>query len=181
MSGLLELRLAGAGGQGVILAAIILAEAALSESKHVAQSQSYGPEARGGMCKADVVISRSDIDYPQVEEADCLLALTQESLDKYISVVREGGVIVADSRLKIPPNEKRVRIIPAAIIATATESIGRAVTANIVALGALNAAMNIVSEPALEAAVLKYVPKGTEELNIRALKEGEALIQNVAR
>ena len=171
-----ELRFAGSGGQGVILASIILAEAVLKESLNVAQSQSYGPEARGGMCKADVVISNDAIDFPQVEEADCLLALTQESFDKYMHIVRKGGVIVTDSKLDIPQCENGEKIISVAILETASEVIGNEMTANIVALGALNAALNLVSEENLEAAVLKHVPAKTKDLNIRALNEGKKLI-----
>ena len=176
MKDLFELRIAGSGGQGVILASIILAEAALKESMNVAQSQSYGPEARGGTCRSDVVISSDDIDFPKVEEAGCLLAFTQESLDQYADIVSDGGVIITDSRLDYASYEKNKKVIPIAILKTASEKVGKTVTANIVALGALNAAMNIVSEASLEEAVLKYAPKGTEELNLSALKEGKALI-----
>jgi len=171
-----ELRFAGSGGQGVILASIILAEAALKEPLNVAQSQSYGPEARGGMCKADVVIANSDIDFPQVEEADCLLALTQESLDKYMNIVRKDGVIVTDSKMDISQCKNGEKIIAVAILDTASEVVGNEMTANIVALGALNAAMNLVSEENLEEAVLKHVPAKTKDLNIRALNEGRKLI-----
>ena len=176
MKDLFELRMAGSGGQGVILASIILAEAALKESMHVAQSQSYGPEARGGTCKSDVVISNDEIDYPKVEDAGCLVAFTQESLDQYAHIVCDGGVIITDSKLNYKQYEKGKKVIPLAILKTASETLGKPVTANIVALGALNAVMNIVSDGSLEAAVLKYAPKGTEELNLRALREGKALV-----
>ena len=78
-----EIRFAGAGGQGLILASIILSEAAVKNALYATQTQSYGPEARGGMCKADVVIDTDEIDYPKVEKADCLLALTQSAFNKY--------------------------------------------------------------------------------------------------
>ena len=79
-----KFRFAGSGGQGVILGTIILAEAALNEGCHVVQSQSYGPEARGDSCKAEMIVSRSEIDFPKIETADCLAALTQKALDQYI-------------------------------------------------------------------------------------------------
>ena len=179
MKGSFELRVAGSGGQGVVLMSIILAEAGLRESKNVVQSQSYGPEARGGMCKADVVISGGGIDYPKVEYADCLLALTQESLDKYAGIVKKGGVIVTDSGMDATAHGEGRKIVSAAILQTAMEKTGNEMTANIVALGVLNATVNVVKQDSLKAAVLKYVPKGTEELNLLALNEGRILIETL--
>ena len=133
----IEICFAGSGGQGVILSSIILAEAALEESFFAAQSQSYGPEARGGVCKADIVIDRIEIDYPRVNRADFLLALTQSALDKYAPGVREGGIIMADSSLKAPGNIKDCKIMFIPILETAVKTIGKAMSANIVALGAI--------------------------------------------
>lgn len=98
----LNIRIAGSGGQGVILCSIILAEAALSMGKAAAQSQSYGPEARGGTCKAEVVISDGPIDFPKVEDSDLLLALTQDALEKYIRQARPGSVVMYDDSLYAP-------------------------------------------------------------------------------
>jgi len=168
----LEMRLAGSGGQGVILGTIILAEAALLDDKYAAQSQSYGPEARGGMCKAEVVMSRNAIDFPKVECADFLLALTQASLDRYIEDVREDAVIMIDSSLKMPKDAGGKKIIEVPILDTAKEVLKKPMVANIVAVGAINACLNLVSKDALEKAVLMHVPKGTEELNKAALEEG---------
>lgn len=94
-----EFRLSGSGGQGLILAGIILAEAALKDGKNVVQSQSYGPEARGGASKAEVIISDKDINYPKVEKCDVLLALTQKAYDKYISTLKTGGVLIKDDKI----------------------------------------------------------------------------------
>lgn len=98
----LNIRIAGSGGQGVILCSIILADAALAMGKAAAQSQSYGPEARGGTCKAEVVISDGPIDFPKVEDSDFLLALTQDALGKYIRQARPGSVVMYDDSLDAP-------------------------------------------------------------------------------
>ena len=169
-----KFRFAGSGGQGVILGTIILAEAALSEGYNVVQSQSYGPEARGGSCKAEMIVSRQEIDFPKIETADCLAALTQKALDQYIGSVNGDGVLIIDSSLTVPESWHG-RTEKADIIATVYDVLKKPVTINIVALGAINAILGIASDKALEEAVLARVPKGTEELNMRALEEGRKL------
>ncbi len=96
-----ELRLSGSGGQGLILAGIILAEAALHDGKNVVQSQSYGPEARGGgASKSEVIISDAPIYYPKVNKCDILLSLTQKACDKYIDSLKAGGILILDNSVK---------------------------------------------------------------------------------
>lgn len=170
-----EIRLSGSGGQGLILGGIILAEAAILDNKNAIQSQSYGPEARGGASKAEVIISSDTIDYPKVEKADVLLALTQIAHDKYIETLKEDGILIIDSTVKHNSISHKVIKIP--ILATASEKIGNSMVANIVALGSIQQLTNIVSKEALEKAVLCRVPRGTEELNKKALLEGYNLIQ----
>jgi 2-oxoglutarate ferredoxin oxidoreductase subunit gamma len=177
MSDRMQLRLTGAGGQGVILGSIILAEATLMEGKQVVQSQSYGPEARGGMCKAEVIVDSGEIDYTKVEKPDFLLALTQESLNKYAPEVPDKGIIMADESLEIPQNVKADKVVRVPILKTARDVVGKTVTSNIVAVGAVNAVLGLASEEALEKAVLQHVPKQTEKLNTLALHEGIALIR----
>ncbi|HLE09435.1 MAG TPA: 2-oxoacid:acceptor oxidoreductase family protein, partial [Thermodesulfobacteriota bacterium] len=93
-----ELRFSGSGGQGMILAGIIMAEAAsIYGDKIAVQSQSYGPESRGGASKAEVIISNVPIDYPKATSIDCMLALTQEACTKYYSDIKEGGILLVDS------------------------------------------------------------------------------------
>ena len=101
-----EIRLSGAGGQGLILVGKILAEAAaIYDDKNATQSQSYGPEARGGASRSEVIISDSDIDYPKATQIDLLLAMTQEAVDKYAQDVKKDGIILVDSGFvnKLPP------------------------------------------------------------------------------
>ena len=166
-----EIRLAGSGGQGLILAGIILAEAAgVYDGKFVCQTQSYGPEARGGASKAEVVISDAEIDYPQVIKPDLLLCMNQRSCETHSFDLQPGGLLVVDSTFvhDIPTT----RVIPLPFTRIAREEVGREQTANIVALGALAVLSGAVSLNSLKTAVLARIPPGTEELNQKALDAG---------
>ncbi|MGO8760562.1 MAG: 2-oxoacid:acceptor oxidoreductase family protein [Desulfobaccales bacterium] len=170
-----EIRLAGSGGQGLILAGIILAEAAgVYDGKFVCQTQSYGPEARGGASKAEVVISDAEIDYPKAIQPDVLLAMNQKSLDVFLSGLKPGGLLLVDVDLVSEFPASRAVAVPFTRIA---RELGRAMAANIVALGALAQLTGAVSLPSLIAAVLARVPQGTEELNKQALAAGVAAAQ----
>jgi 2-oxoglutarate ferredoxin oxidoreductase subunit gamma len=173
MSGRYELRFSGAGGQGLILAGVIMAEAAsIYEGKQAVQSQSYGPEARGGASKSEVIISDEPIDYPKATCVDALLALTQEACDKYVCDLKEGGVLLLDSDLvkRMPEGNYNVTRIP--IINTAKNEVGREIVANIVALGAMVALSGIVSRENAEKAVVSRVPEAFVELNRKAFQLG---------
>ncbi|MGI6576410.1 MAG: 2-oxoacid:acceptor oxidoreductase family protein [bacterium] len=176
---MLEIRLSGFGGQGMITGGIILADAALKEGKKAVQSQSYGPEARGGASKAEVIISTEDIDYPKVNEPNILLAMSQEACDKYISSLRDDGILIVDSSYvkNIPATNAKVYAVP--ITDYAREKLGKVIVANIVALGVLVGITDAVSKKALETAVLNRVPKGTEELNRKALAAGFQLAKEL--
>lgn len=166
-----EVRLAGEGGQGMILAGVILAEAAaVYDGLNVVQTQSYGPEARGGASRSEVVLSHGDIDYPKVLSSDLLLCMSQESCDKFYSQIKEDGCIVVDSTAvrRVPSH----RAISVPISDLAEEATGRRITASIVALGVICGLSGVVSRPALEQAVAARVPHGTEELNLKALAAG---------
>jgi 2-oxoglutarate ferredoxin oxidoreductase subunit gamma len=172
----IEIRLSGSGGQGLILAGVILAEAAaIHEGKNAVQTQSYGPEARGGSSKSEVIISSEDILYPKTTRLDYLLALNQESCDKYARDLKETGLLMVDSDAveHIPP----VRTISLPLVRTARDKVGKVMTTNIVSLGALVGLSKVVSPKSLERAVLSRVPKGTEELNLKALRLGLKLAE----
>ncbi|MCH5164604.1 MAG: 2-oxoacid:acceptor oxidoreductase family protein [Clostridiales bacterium] len=175
----MEIRLAGSGGQGVILATIILAEAAIIAGKNTAQSQSYGPEARGGMCKAEVIVSDEVIGFTKVTHPTFLLALTQASLDKFGLGVDEDCIVMADSSLEIPAGLKAKKVYSLPILETAKTEVGKAFTANIVAVAAINEALKLVSVSDLEEAVFRHIPKGTEEINRKALYAGEKLAKAI--
>lgn len=175
MSSQYEIRLSGSGGQGLILAGIILAEAAIEDGKNAVQSQSYGPEARGGASRSEVIISNNEIYYPKVKECDLLLALTQIACDKYVDTLKKGGTLVIDDSIDYPQRDD-IKVISIPILSTANEKLKKPMVANIIALGAINCISEIVSIDSLKTAVLSKVPMGTELLNEKALEEGMKLI-----
>ena len=168
-----EIRLSGSGGQGIILMGIILAEAiGIYDGKCVAQTQAYGPEARGGSSKAEVVVSDEEIDYPKAMKPDLLLAMNQKSCDEFYPDLKPDGLLIVDSTFvrQIPT----LKAFQVPFTRIAREKFKREMVANIVALGALTQLTPMVSAKAVEAAVLARVPKGTETLNRDALKAGMA-------
>ena len=175
-----DIRLSGTGGQGIIVMGIILAEAiGIYDGKHVAQTQSYGPEARGGSSKAEVVVSDEEIDYPKALHLDVLLAMSQKSCDQYYQDLKSDGTLIVDSTFVTQFPVPEVFAIPFTRIAR--EKLGKEMAANIVALGALGTITNYVSKAALEKAVTARVPKGTEALNREALRAGVAVAKRVGR
>jgi 2-oxoglutarate ferredoxin oxidoreductase subunit gamma len=172
-----EIRLAGEGGQGMILAGIILAEAAsIYGGRNTTQTQSYGPEARGGASKSEVVISPDEIDHPEVLQADILVALSQEAYRKFHKDLKPGGLLIVDAD-KVKGVEENVIQIP--ITRMALETTGRQITANTVALGVLVGLTGIVSREDIEKAVTARAPRGTEEMNRKALQAGFAAAEQV--
>lgn len=166
-----EIRLSGSGGQGLITAAVVFAEAVgVYDGKYVCQTQSYGPEARGGKSKAEVVISSIPIDYPKALELDLLLAMNQAACDAYFYDIKPNGILVVDSGLVEQHPTSRIIAIPFTRIAK--EEIGRELVANMVALGAIGLLSGRVDLGNLERALLARVPKGTEEMNSQALQCG---------
>ena len=165
-----EVRLGGTGGQGVILAGILLAEAAIRDGKNAAQTQSYGPEARGGASRSEVVISDGEIHYPKVIQADITLCMSQEACDRYGGQVRPDGLLILDSdHVTRAPTTRAVRV---PLTQIAREVAGREIVANVVGLGLLAGMTGIVSRKALEAAVRNRAPRGTADVNLKALAAG---------
>lgn len=172
-----EVRLSGCGGQGLIMAGIILAEAAgIYDGKFVCQTQSYGPEARGGTSKAEVVISAEEIDYPKAIRPDLLLAMNQKACDAYFFDLKPKGTIIVDSTYVKQVPTSRAVAIPFTHIARTT--LGKEMLANVVALGAIVKITGIVSLKSLEAAVLDRVPPRMAELNRKALRAGFEAAKN---
>lgn len=173
MSYRFEIRLSGEGGQGLVLAGKILAEAAaIYDNKNATQSQSYGPEARGGASRSEVIISDEEIDYPKAINIDLLLALTQESCNRYVKDLKHDGILLVDSDSVKECPQGKFKIYKVPIIETAKSKVGRVVVANIVALGIIVELAKIVSIEAMEKAILSRVPKGTENINLQAFKVG---------
>jgi len=175
-----DVRLSGSGGQGIIVMGIILAEAiGVYDGKYVAQTQSYGPEARGGSSKAEVVFSDEEIDYPEAIKLDLLLAMSQKSCDEYYEDLKPEGTLIVDSTFVTQFPVPEVFAIPFTRIAR--EKLGKEMAANIVALGAMGQLTNIVSRGALEKAVISRLPRGTEALNRDALRAGISAAKRVGK
>jgi 2-oxoglutarate ferredoxin oxidoreductase subunit gamma len=174
-----EIRLAGSGGQGLLLAGLILAEAAaIYDNKNAVQSQSYGPEARGGMSRSELIISDSEIDYPKVVEPNVVLAMTQESADKYVGDIHKDAVVVIDSSL-VERKPTVANLYCAPITDIAKEVTDTPLTASVVALGVIAGLTGLVSHRAMLAAVQARAPRGTAEKNKAALEAGFALAEEL--
>lgn len=173
MAGRYELRFSGSGGQGMILAGIIMAEAAsIYGDKNAVQSQSYGPESRGGASRAEVVISDEPIDYPKATSIDCMLAMTQVACTTYHIDIKKDGILLIDSDEVTDIPEGDFRLVKFPIINTAREVLGKVIVANIISLGLMTELTGIVTRKAIEDAVLSRVPKPFLELNKKALQLG---------
>lgn len=179
-----EIRLSGSGGQGLILAGIILAEAAgIYDGRYVVQTQSYGPEARGGVSKSEIVISNEEIDYPKAMALDLLLAMNQASCDEYFKDLKNGGILAVDSSLVTSIPTKKALKIPFTTIAQ--RDLGKKFVANMVAIGAISQITDIISMKGIESAIMARVPKGTGTLNMEAFRIGmevaKVLIKDLLR
>ncbi len=173
----IETRLAGSGGQGLLLAGLVLAEAAgLYDGREVTMVQSYGPEARGGASKAEVLISDDPIDYPLCSRVDMLLALTQEASDAYCWDLKPQAWVIVDSDLVTHPPSSKAIALP--FTATARDKLNKVMVANVIALGAICELTGLISKRGLEKALLARVPAGTEALNKKALGWGSRLVRD---
>jgi 2-oxoglutarate ferredoxin oxidoreductase subunit gamma len=172
-----EVRLGGSGGQGLLLAATILGDAAVATGKEVLQTQSYGPEARGGASRAEVIISTAEIDYPELEAPDVTLCLSQESFNRFAAGARPGGLVVYDSGLVTPVGDiPGARLVGVPFTELATEQVGKAQAANVVALGALQQLTGMVELAALEKSLRRRLPAKLVEANLRALHAGATAV-----
>lgn len=166
-----ELIISGSGGQGAILAGIIFAEAALAAGYNVIQTQSYGPEARGGASRSEVLISREELAYPKVQNCNFLVAMTQESLSKYCDKLGNCGILLTDDDIDTSSIPKNREIYKAPIFST-VEKMQKPMVANVLVLGILNAITGIVSPENLREAIKARVPAHTIDINLNALAEG---------
>lgn len=166
-----DIVITGFGGQGIILAGSILGEAAaLGDDRESTLVQSYGPESRGGACSAQVVISDEPIHYPYIKTPDILVCMSQSGYEKYIGQVKAHSILLVDQDLVHPGKiDNEIFSIPATRMA---EDLGRKMMANIIMFGFFTAITQAVSLTAARDTVEKSVPKGTEELNIKAFSKG---------
>ena len=171
----INIRFAGAGGQGVILSSVLLAKAyGLGEDYNISQTQSYGPEARGGACKAEVVISDEEIDYMKVDEADVFIAFNQVGYDKYVSTVKKDAIVLVNSTLVEPENEGMKKNpnfyeIPATEIA---EDMGKPLAVNMVMLGALTKLLPKLHYPTMKSEIMANFAASIAGSNIEAYDKG---------
>lgn len=170
-NGTVQIRFGGIGGQGIVLTGRLVGKAAaLFDGKEAVCTQAYGPEARGGASRSDVIVSDNPIDYPFVTEADVLAVLFQEAYTRYRSMLRPGGTLLVDTGLVQPrEDEQTVYGIPATSIA---EDLGARLMANIVMLGYLVGTTGVVSREALERAIRTTVRERFTELGVKALHAG---------
>lgn len=168
-----EIRIGGLGGQGVIMAGMILGKAAsIFDDKYAAMIQSFGPEARGSACSTQITIDDDYIGYPYVEDLDILVTLSQEAFDLFSPQLRPSGMLVYEEELVKPhdlPDSVDVYGIPATRFA---ESMRRKMVLNIVMMGFVTAVTEVTSIDAMRKAVENSVPSGTERLNLAAFYRG---------
>lgn len=174
-----SIRFCGFGGQGIVLSAVILGTAAVTRRNlYAVQTQSYGSEARGGQCQAELIISDKPINSPISEKKDILVALSQMALDRYFPTLREGGTLVYDPKLitRVPDGSARVIPVPATETAVA---LGGRIAANMVVLGFLQASTGLITREDLIGVVKENVPAKFLDLNLKAVDAGIKLAEGV--
>jgi 2-oxoglutarate ferredoxin oxidoreductase subunit gamma len=173
-----EIRLSGSGGQGLILAGIILARAAVIEKRRVTQTQSYGPESRGGYSRADVIISDTEIYFPEATHFNCLLALTQEACDVYLFDLRENGILIIDTTFvkNLALAAENTYELPFTDIAQ--EKLGTQVPTNILSLAFMVQVTGIVKPESLKQSIAETVKPAFVDLNHKAMELGFELARN---
>lgn len=170
---LTEIRIAGFGGQGVILAAMVIGKAAsIFQGGHATMTQNFGPESRGGACSAQVILSGDPILYPYVTSPDILVAMSQEAYTRFAPELKPGGLLLVEQDMvglgKLPEGA-RVYGIPATRLA---EELGRRMVLNVVMVGFFASVAGLIEEQALRAAVEDSVPPAFRELNLKAFQRG---------
>ncbi|MBN1225551.1 MAG: 2-oxoacid:acceptor oxidoreductase family protein [Deltaproteobacteria bacterium] len=163
----------GSGGQGIITSAIILAEAAtLHEGLNAVQSQAYGPEARGGSSRSDVIISDKEIRYPKVIEPNILVCLTQAAYNEFASLIRPGGILLTDKFFVKHEKKVDARLVELDMHREVLKEIGRPIVFNICMLGAFIAITKLVKESSIMKVLEKRIPHGFLDMNKNALELG---------
>lgn len=164
--------MSGVGGQGIVTMGYVIGRAAaLHDRKNVVMTEAYGPEIIGGFSKANVIISDGEIDYPMIDNPDILLVMSQDGWERDGPFVREGGLVIFEEDLVDPGKPLSKKCVPIPAIRTADE-LGRRVIANVIMMGAFYEITNLVTRDALERSLKERIPKGTEELNMSALRKG---------
>lgn len=172
----LEVRFSGSGGQGIVLCATVMADAACTAGFEVLQTINYGPEARGGASRAEVIVAREEIDYPSMETPDVTICLSQPAFDKFARRTRSRGLVIYDDGLVTPGElDPTVRLLGAPCTELAREHAGTPMAANMVVLGVLEHAEPFVGYEALVNGVHAHLPSRFLEANLRAMYAGYTL------
>jgi len=170
---LTEIRIAGFGGQGVILAATVIGKAAaIFQGAYATMTQSFGPEARGGSSSAQVILSDTPILYPYITQPDILIVMSQEAYTRFSPELKRGGILVTEQelvRVEKVPADVRVYAVPATRLA---EELGRRVVLNIVMTGFFCAVTGVVDPDAVRKAVADSVPPAMQKLDLQAFDKG---------
>jgi len=170
-----EVRIAGFGGQGVVLAGVSLGKAAMLDGYQAVQTQSYGAEARGGAARSEIVIANDPIIYPEVTAPNLMAALSQVALDRYLPDLRDDATLIIDTELVSQVPEREAPVLGQSFTEVAGRDLGRPIVANMVMLGYLVGVTRVVTPASLRQAVREGVPPGTEELNLKAMERGAEL------
>ena len=168
---MMRVRFCGFGGQGIVLAGYITGNAAVSDGKNAIQNQSYGSESRGGHCKSDVIVEDGHIYELELDVIDVLVAMSQTAHDKYIDQLDPDGIVIIDSDLVVPRDGQK-GLHSVAFTDIAYQAFNRKIMGNMVMLGYLLAVSDVVSDGSMRDAITSNVPKGTEDMNIKAYEKG---------
>ena len=167
-----EIRFVAFGGQGIILAGVILGEGAINGGRNAVQSQSYGPESRGGAAKTEVIISDEKIDYPMVMAADYLVTLSQPGYDRYFSDIKPDATVIIDEDLVDASEHPASGVFYSLPFAKTADRLGNRIVMNTVMLGSVCSITGIVNKENLLKAIKANVPERFLDLNIKAFEEG---------
>jgi len=171
-NGRLDLRIAGAGGQGIVMAGEVLAEAVLRTGRAAAHSKAYGPASRGGASRSDVVVADEAVGFPLVREPDAVIALTDEAYRKYGHDHADGAVLVVDAEVEDLPEDGAL-VVP--IVETARRIVGAEVASGVVGLGVLSRVLDVVDADTLAATIADRVPQALRDANLEAFAAGRAM------
>ena len=172
MAPIRQIILSGFGGQGIVMAGTILGQAAFNDGKWVSSTNSYGAAARGGACRAEVVISERPIVFPYVIAADTLVAMYQTAYDKYIGSVKPGGGVVIHDERFVPAETKGLKYVGIPATRTAIEELNNGMAANVIILSAAVEITDVVSKRGLKSAIEEIIPERLRELNLKAMNIG---------
>ena len=166
------IRFAGFGGQGIVKLGEIFGAAAVRSGKNALQNQSYGSSARGGLCTADVTVADGEILDIEPEKVDVLAALSQDSANAYLDMLKPGGLLITEAELVDLPADYEGEAHPIAATSIAAKELKRRIVTNMVVLGFMGALSGLVDRESLEQTIRENVPKGTEDLNLKAFAAG---------